>query len=74
MKNNARGAGMNFNIGQIVSHPSTRRPNRIKQIRIGKGVKWLGFGSQTIGWVKEEDCKAWDGPRVFTVESVGGGV
>lgn len=56
---------MNFKIGQHVTHPSTKRPNRIKQTRINNGVVWLGFGSNTIGWVKAEDCKAWDGPKVF---------
>ncbi|MFC2995464.1 hypothetical protein ACFODO_09320 [Acinetobacter sichuanensis] len=56
---------MDFQIGNYVTHPSTGRPNKIKQIRISKGVRWLGFGSNTIGWVKADDCAVWNGPKVF---------
>lgn len=31
---------MNFQIGKYVTHPSTGRPNMIKQVRISKGVNW----------------------------------
>lgn len=58
---------MNFQIGKYVTHPSTGRPNIIKQVRISKGVTWLGFGSNTIGWVKAEDCEVWSGPKVLGV-------
>ena len=60
---------MNFIIGQYVSHPCTRRPNVIRQVRNNKGVTWLGFGHQTIGWVKAEDCSVWGGPKVFEVSA-----
>lgn len=56
---------MNFTIGEFVSHPCTKRPNRVLQTRKSQGVLWLGFGTQTIGWVKAEDCKLWDGPKVL---------
>lgn len=56
---------MILQVGQHITHSSFQRPCRIRQIRISKGIQWVGLGEKSVGWIKAEDCQLWKGPKVF---------